>query len=399
MIVLVLGIIALLVCMSITPSVAVDTIQQSSIPISNGKTLYVGGSGGGNYTTIQSAIDDANSGDTVFVYNGTYYECFIKIWDGINLIGENKYTTIIDGKNIQLPIIIIEEDNVKISGFTIQKGYEGIRCYSYNNITIEDNIIRNNAEYGICFELGYQGIINNIISNNLITNTRIGILIDGGMSPYSTINITISKNIITNNDNRGILLDSTQNITIRDNNIINNDVGIVIVQSINNDIKDNNITSNNEGILLGLAEWNTIRDNNIINNSIGLNSCNSWRNNITKNNFIGIKINAYFSYQWLIIIAIIVTPNIWDSNYWDNWKGNGPKIIFGGLSRTGTFIIEILAVILEVLKLDKISDIMVELFILRDKPPFTLGRKIGTIPLIQFDRNPAKEPYNIEVVI
>ena len=39
-----------------------------------GKTLYVGGSGPGNYSRIQDAINDANDGDTVYVYNGTYYE-------------------------------------------------------------------------------------------------------------------------------------------------------------------------------------------------------------------------------------------------------------------------------------------------------------------------------------
>ena len=37
-------------------------------------TLYVGGSGPDNYTKIQDALDDANPGDTVFVYNGKYLE-------------------------------------------------------------------------------------------------------------------------------------------------------------------------------------------------------------------------------------------------------------------------------------------------------------------------------------
>jgi hypothetical protein len=55
--------------MSITPSVAVDTAKKPIMPISNGKTLYVGGTGEGNYTKIQDAIEDAVDGDTVFVYD------------------------------------------------------------------------------------------------------------------------------------------------------------------------------------------------------------------------------------------------------------------------------------------------------------------------------------------
>ena len=64
-----------------------------------GKTLYVGGSGAGNYTTIQSAIDDANSGDTVFVYSGIYFENVI-VNKTISLTGEDRNSTIIDGLSL-----------------------------------------------------------------------------------------------------------------------------------------------------------------------------------------------------------------------------------------------------------------------------------------------------------
>ena len=43
--------------------------------LSSGNTLYVGGSGEGNYSKIQDAINGASDGDTVFVYDDSspYY--------------------------------------------------------------------------------------------------------------------------------------------------------------------------------------------------------------------------------------------------------------------------------------------------------------------------------------
>ena len=60
-----------------------------------GITLYVGGSGPGNYTMIQNAIDDASAGETVFVYNGTYFENVI-VNKTIDVIGEERNNTIIE---------------------------------------------------------------------------------------------------------------------------------------------------------------------------------------------------------------------------------------------------------------------------------------------------------------
>ena len=80
--------------------------------LTNGKTLYVGGSGSNNYTKIQDAIDDASDGDTVYVYEGLYVG-FIEINCSINLIGEDKNSTIIDGNDTFLKSTIkINNDNV-----------------------------------------------------------------------------------------------------------------------------------------------------------------------------------------------------------------------------------------------------------------------------------------------
>ena len=79
--------------------------------------LYVGGTGPGNYTKIQNAIDNATCANGIFVYNGTYNES-IYINKSISLVGEDKTTTIVISDDIYT--IIIDEDYVEISNFTIK---------------------------------------------------------------------------------------------------------------------------------------------------------------------------------------------------------------------------------------------------------------------------------------
>ena len=73
-----LGIMLLFLGMTISSSTGLYLNEQSIKPLSSGNILYVGGNGSGNYSKIQDAINDSVDGDTVFVYNGTYY---IYCWD------------------------------------------------------------------------------------------------------------------------------------------------------------------------------------------------------------------------------------------------------------------------------------------------------------------------------
>ncbi len=132
---LVFGIIFLFVGSSAISAFNVNTTNDSK-PINRGY-LYVGGSGPGNYTTIQSAIDNASAKDTVYVYSGVYYEN-VDINKPINLIGADKNTTIIDG-NQEGPHgsnIEITADSVIVSNFTFlnTKGY-----YEFSIIKIHSN--------------------------------------------------------------------------------------------------------------------------------------------------------------------------------------------------------------------------------------------------------------------
>ncbi len=84
------------------------------------ETLFVGGSGPGNYSTIQSAIDTAGDNAHIYVFDdmAPYFE-HIVIDKPLVLHGENRNTTIIDGSNTS-DIISVYAEQVTIHGFTIQ---------------------------------------------------------------------------------------------------------------------------------------------------------------------------------------------------------------------------------------------------------------------------------------
>ena len=304
---------------SIAPSIAIENLKKSSIPISSGNTLYVGGSGEGNYSKIQDAIDNATDGYTVFVYNGTYYEN-IETEKSINLIGENRETTVIDGGGYHFVVSFRNmylAEYVSVQEFTIQNGRTGITYDTgINNLNktthlispihtssggFSNNIIINN-EIGISigwrseniYIVGnnffnnskginldttswYNGIFNNFISEN-----NYGICADGSLFNF------ISENIITLNKNDGMYFRSyCDSNEIKNNIICNNNNGIFFDYNCSgNIISDNNISSNEQkGIVINHSNSNIIEDNILIKNSMGIYLYYSSYNQI-KNNYI-----------------------------------------------------------------------------------------------------------------
>jgi len=347
----------------------------------NGTTLYVGGSGPGNYSSIQDAIDNANDGDTIFVYDDSSpYNEKLYIQKSINLLGENKETTIIngDGSGTIIRISTQHSPGITLRGFTIQNGggtqhslYGGISVSSSSYpFTICDNIITHDG-WGIVIS-GCDISPGSIISNNTIINNSGGGIILCGIDLN---NIIITKNIILNNsfgisiewahnniitDNvimhnvRGIslykLLSEYNNTIITRNTISNNEFGIETEDSCNFIISENNITNNKYGMFI-MSSTATISKNNIAENSkYGIYLYTSSRKNrITENNFINNTRHASFN---IVMLPPKPTFNYWMQNYWDDWINIPfPKII--------------------------------------------VGRLFYIVPKIEFDLHPAKEPYII----
>jgi parallel beta-helix repeat protein len=286
----VFGIIFLFICINTTTSIGTNAVEKSTKPNSNGNILYVGGSGEGNYTKIQDAIDDASVGDTVFVYNGIYYENIV-INVSIDLIGEDRNTTVIDGN---------------YSDFSV------ISFYRVGGITVSGFTLRHCKYYGVILHMGWEG--ENTISNNIICfNDWMGIKLGGSNN--------IIKNNIIHSISNGIFLIGASNTIISGNYIHSNDFGMYFYygyNSTNNTIEDNIFTNNTLGILIQNGTENIFRRNIFSNNHGGIfiEEQNCYDNLFYHNNFLNNEYHAQdFSY------------NNWDNgypsggNYWDDYYG------------------------------------------------------------------------------
>jgi len=314
----VVAVILLFVSVSVIPSTGTTVVKKSTMPtFYDGNTLYVGGSGPNNYTRIQDAIDNASDGDTVFVYDDlSPYVENIMVDKSINLIGEDKNTTVIDGSDSG-DVVHITADWVNISGFTIKAGEKGIVVTESSNAEIFDNRIYD------CYWVGIYIIDsskNNVIRNN-VSSCQHCIYIRRYYSSADADNNIVSENVVRGASLNGILIESDYNRVYRNN--VSGWVGINVDGDYNK-ILENNVTNNQKAITLG-ANFNIIASNLIINNGYGV---MIWgltvvqradSNKVYHNNFINNGQNALNGEYALF--------NKWDNgifsggNYWDDYTG------------------------------------------------------------------------------
>jgi len=271
--------VVLLVLGSLSNVVGYQTqnIENQSLT-SKGNWLYVGGSGQGNYSRIQDAIDNASDNDNIYVYSGLYNENIL-INKSLFLIGQDRDTTKILGAN-GTEIMRLQDCSVELTGFTIEKFNEtndvGIiltdcwNCYIHKNKVIS---------CGTGLLMGATD--STVISNNTIFNCTTGMFISG------IANITITHNRIEGNGKGS---------------------GIELW-----------------GVAFGILYKNYITRNSIMNYSLGLDLFGAWSVFIQQNNFLGNAQDAAFMLSFL---------NKWNQNYW-NQPSILPKIIPGRLGMRG----------------------------------------------------------------
>ncbi|MBU2904260.1 right-handed parallel beta-helix repeat-containing protein [Arenibacter algicola] len=218
-----------------------DTTQVASDREFTGKIIEVK-----KGSSIQDAVKEANPGDLIRVYPGTY--------------SENVY---IDKDDISLQGVVIKGEWPTLDG---KKKINDAFLYSGNGILIENFKIINYKGNGIMGQAGN----NFVIRNNWIIDTGVY-----GIFPQYGKNGLVEHNILSKIADAAIYIGMCDNVDVRHNEVFDNVAGIEIENS-RHCLVENNYAHNNTGGLLafvtpGLPIKTTfdviLRNNFVVNNN------------------------------------------------------------------------------------------------------------------------------------
>ncbi len=221
-------------------------------------TYTVDASAGGNFTTINAAVDAASNGDSIIVRNGTYNES-VSVDKSVVIQSEYGYETTFVATSSG-PGFDITVDNATIDGFTV-----------YNTSPNSGTAIFIAGGYGSC------NIINNRCGYDAEHNSDYGIYLDD----ESTNNV-VNGNIFNFISGAAIYLRDSNYNTISDNTTYDGYWGICLVVNSDYNIIFGNTSSNNYvGFNVEVtSSFNTIYLNNFSDNTYNItsteNSINSW---------------------------------------------------------------------------------------------------------------------------
>jgi nitrous oxidase accessory protein len=286
-------------------------------------TLTVGA--GGQFKTIQQAVDAAKPGDTVLVAPGTYTENVV-VSKPLTITGNATVNAADSSKDV----FLITSPGVHIDGLTISGGESGVNVGG-----VASCAITNITEHGNVFAVYLANATNSVVSNNNLANNHYGVYCD-----YATSN-TIANNVATgetgggNNAtySDGIYLYYSDSNNVTQNNLSDNHVyGISLFHSSGNDISNNTIHADEQiGVRLGEASNNNTLSFNTIggNSQLGILILNAQGNQIYLNNFVNQTVATsdasaaiLNSSEKLAYTYGGINRTGYMSNYYSDYKGN-----------------------------------------------------------------------------
>ena len=229
------------------------------VSVTSAAIITVDDDGGSDYVSIQIAVDNASHSDTIIVYPGTYTEN-VDVDKGLTIISKsgNPDDTIVQAANPKDHVFEVTANNVTVSGFSLKSA----------------GGTRENPKAGIHLQTAHDCII----SNNLLVNNLVGIVVE------SSSNIYLANNTATSNELYGIRLQSSSNNSLISNEVSYNGFGISLIFSNNNELNNNTANSNNYyGISLFQSGNNRLINNTASNKKYGICLCLSNNNELGNN--------------------------------------------------------------------------------------------------------------------
>jgi parallel beta-helix repeat protein len=176
-------------------------------------------------TTIQAAVDEAESGDTIKVPGGTYRENVVVTKGGLTISGGK--AAVLDGTGLEgeTGITVRSDDpTARIAGFTLM------------GLTI-----RNYSEYGVYLERvdGFE-----ILNGRYVDDAEYAVY------PVLSSGGRVAFNQVSGSNDSGIYIGQSDDVVIEKNHTTDNTVGIEVENSSNITVRNNKATANSVGVLV-----------------------------------------------------------------------------------------------------------------------------------------------------
>jgi len=289
------------------------------------RVLRVSVNGGEGYGSIQEAINNASSGDTILVGPGVYYENIV-VNKSVLIVGENRLNTIVDGGNKWMAVVVAVSGAV-LRNLTIRHGIVGVVLNKHiDGVQVVDNDIVFNS---------YDGVYGDRSGSNVIANNNISFNGWRGVFLYACAPSVVENNFVSYNLIDGIVVRYSNNTVVQGNEVYGNSYNGIVLRSDEDPKRPSGLSKNNVVRLnrvlnntCGIKVWhlgedtsfarNEIYGNYIAYNTVGLNLSGSWGNFFYHNNFV-----ANFEQLWVSNSY----GNSWDGgypfggNYWSNYDG------------------------------------------------------------------------------
>jgi hypothetical protein len=262
-----------------TPAVQIDLRQAQTLVVDNTNTCP-----NASYTTIQSAVNAAMAGDTVFVCAGTYNELVTVTTPNLTLQGAQAGVDARAGRPAPNETVVegaggggflLNADGVKVDGFTIENNGAlanagaGIDLsVAHSGYTIVNNLIQNNSIGVYANSSGAKATLiqhNFFSANNNTAQPNFG---NGVYTDQGSANITIDSNLFQFQNSGSIVFAATPSpgehaVTVTGNTITDAAASFASVTGLS--VSGNSITGTvNGGVVLAGGDTFTTVDGNTV---------------------------------------------------------------------------------------------------------------------------------------